>query len=79
MDIADRMESVCLPKEQIEAWKAHIEAADKKMSFDDFKKPLKTPRRKVSDLRKLTSRRVRLRLRSRKLPSRGIQLTLKAD
>ena len=79
LDIADRMERAGLPKEQIDAWKAHIEAADKKKSFDDFKKPLKTPRRKVSDLRKLTSRRVRLRLRSRKLTSRGIQLTLKAD
>ena len=38
LDIADRMESVGLPKEQIDAWKAHIEAADKKMSFEDFKK-----------------------------------------
>ena len=38
LDIADKMESAGLPKEQIDAWKAHIEAADKKMSFDDFKK-----------------------------------------
>ena len=38
LDIADKMESVGLPKEQIDAWKAHIEAADKKMSLEDFKK-----------------------------------------
>ena len=38
LDIADRMERAGLPKEQIDAWKAHIEAADKKMSFEDFKK-----------------------------------------
>ena len=38
LDIADKMESAGLPKEQIDAWKAHIEAADKKMSFEDFKK-----------------------------------------
>ena len=36
LDIADKMESAGLPKEQIDAWKAHIEAADKKMSFEDF-------------------------------------------
>ena len=38
LDIADRMERAGLPEEQIDAWKAHIEAADKKMSFEDFKK-----------------------------------------
>ena len=38
LDIADKMESAGLPKEQIDAWKAHIEAADKEMSFEDFKK-----------------------------------------
>ena len=45
LDIADRMESVGLPKEQIDAWKAHIEAADKKMSFDDFKKAVENAKK----------------------------------
>ena len=45
LDIADRMESAGLPKEQIEAWKAHIEAADKKMSFDDFKKAVENAKK----------------------------------
>ena len=38
LDIADRMGRAGLPEEQIDAWKAHIEAADKEMSFEDFKK-----------------------------------------
>ena len=46
LDIADRMESAGLPKEQIDAWKAHIEAADKKMSFDDFKKAVENAKKK---------------------------------
>ena len=45
LDIADRMESAGLPKEQIEAWKAHIEAADKKMSFEDFKKAVENAKK----------------------------------
>ena len=45
LDIADRMESVGLPKEQIDAWKAHIEAADKKKSFDDFKKAVENAKK----------------------------------
>ena len=45
LDIADRMESAGLPKEQIDAWKAHIEAADKKMSFDDFKKTVENAKK----------------------------------
>ena len=45
LDIADRMESVGLPKEQIDAWKAHIEAADKKMSLDDFKKAVENAKK----------------------------------
>ena len=45
LDIADRMESAGLPKEQIDAWKAHIEAADKKMSFDDFKKAVENAKK----------------------------------
>ena len=46
LDIADRMESAGLPKEQIDAWKAHIEAADKKMSFEDFQNAEKNAKRK---------------------------------
>lgn len=46
LDIADKMESAGLPKEQIDAWKAHIEAADKKMSFDDFKKAVENAKKK---------------------------------
>ena len=46
LDIADRMESAGLPKEQIDAWKAHIEAADKKKSFDDFKKAVENAKKK---------------------------------
>ena len=45
MDIADKMESVGLPKEQIDAWKAHIEAADKKMSLEDFKKAVENAKK----------------------------------
>ena len=45
LDIADRMESAGFPKEQIDAWKAHIEAADKKMSFDDFKKAVENAKK----------------------------------
>ena len=45
LDIADKMESVGLPKEQIDAWKAHIEAADKKMSLEDFKKAVKNAKK----------------------------------
>ena len=45
LDIADRMESAGLPKEQIDAWKAHIEAADKKMSFNDFKKAVENAKK----------------------------------
>ena len=45
LDIADRMESAGLPKEQIDAWKAHIEAADKKMSFEDFKKAVENAKK----------------------------------
>ena len=45
LDIADRMESVGLPKEQIDAWKAHIEAADKKMSLEDFKKAVENAKK----------------------------------
>ena len=45
LDIADRMESAGLPKEQIDAWKAHIEAADKKMSFEDFKKAIENAKK----------------------------------
>ena len=45
LDIADRMERAGLPKEQIDAWKAHIEAADKKMSFDDFKKAVENAKK----------------------------------
>lgn len=45
MDIADRMESAGLPKEQIDAWKAHIETADKKKSFDDFKKAVENAKK----------------------------------
>ena len=46
LDIADKMESAGLPKEQIDAWKAHIEAADKKMSLEDFKKAVENAKRK---------------------------------
>ena len=45
LDIADRMESAGLPKEQIDAWKEHIEAADKKMSFEDFKKAVENAKK----------------------------------
>ena len=45
LDIADRMERAGLPEEQIDAWKAHIEAADKKMSFDDFKKAVENAKK----------------------------------
>ena len=45
LDIADKMESAGLPKEQIDAWKAHIEAADKKMSFEDFKKAVENAKK----------------------------------
>ena len=45
LDIADRMESVGLPKEQIDAWKAHIEAADKKMSLEVFKKAVENAKK----------------------------------
>ena len=45
LDIADRMESAGLPKEQIDARKAHIEAADKKKSFDDFKKAVENAKK----------------------------------
>ena len=45
LDIADRMERAGLPKEQIDAWKAHIEAADKKMSFEDFKKAVENAKK----------------------------------
>ena len=45
LNIADRMEIADLPKEQIDAWKAHIEAADKKMSFDDFKKAVENAKK----------------------------------
>ena len=45
LDIADRMESAGLPKEQIDAWKAHIEAADKKMSLEDFKKAVENAKK----------------------------------
>ena len=46
LDIADKMESAGLPKEQIDAWKAHIEAADKKMSLEDFKKAVENAKKK---------------------------------
>ena len=46
LDIADKMERAGLPKEQIDAWKAHIEAADKKMSFKDFQNAEKNAKRK---------------------------------
>ena len=46
LDIADKMERAGLPKEQIDAWKAHIEAADKKMSFEDFQNAEKNAKRK---------------------------------
>ncbi len=49
LDIADRMESAGLPKEQIDAWKAHIEAADKKMSFEDFKKAVENAKKEGVD------------------------------
>ena len=49
LDIADKMESVGLPKEQIDAWKAHIEAADKKMSFEDFKKAVENAKKEGVD------------------------------
>lgn len=45
LDIADRMESAGLPKEQIDAWKAHVEAADKKMSLEDFKKAVENAKK----------------------------------
>ena len=45
LDIADRMESAGLPKEQIDAWKAHIEAADKKKSLEDFKKAVENAKK----------------------------------
>ena len=45
LNIADRMEIADLPQEQIDAWKAHIEAADKKMSFDDFKKAVENAKK----------------------------------
>ena len=45
LDIADRMESAGLPKEQIDAWKAHIEAADKKKSFEDFKRAVENAKK----------------------------------
>ena len=45
LDIADKMESVGLPKEQIDAWKAHIEAADKEMSLEDFKKAVENAKK----------------------------------
>ena len=45
LDIADKMESAGLPKEPIDAWKAHIEAADKKKSFDDFKKAVENAKK----------------------------------
>ena len=45
LDIADKMESAGLPKEQIDAWKAHIEAADKKKSFDDFKRAVENAKK----------------------------------
>ena len=45
LDIADRMESAGLPKEQIDAWKEHIEAADKKMSLEDFKKAVENAKK----------------------------------
>ena len=45
LDIADRMERAGLPKEQIDAWKAHIEAADKKMSLEDFKKAVENAKK----------------------------------
>ena len=45
LDIADKMERAGLPKEQIDAWKAHIEAADKKMSFEDFKKAVENAKK----------------------------------
>mgnify|MGYP003287171247 CR=1 FL=1 len=45
LDIADKMERAGLPKEQIDAWKAHIEAADKKKSFDDFKKAVENAKK----------------------------------
>ena len=45
LDIADKMESAGLPKEQIDAWNAHIEAADKKKSFDDFKKAVENAKK----------------------------------
>ena len=44
-EIADRMESAGLPKEQIDAWKAHIKAADKKMSLEDFKKAVENAKK----------------------------------
>ena len=69
---------VC-PKSRLRRGRHTLKPLIRKCRLMISKKPLKTPRRKVSDLRKLTSRRVRLRLRSRKLTSRGIQLTLKAD
>ena len=46
LDIADRMERAGLPEEQIDAWKAHIEAADKKKSFEDFKKTVENAKKK---------------------------------
>uniref|UniRef100_UPI003AF087CE LPD23 domain-containing protein n=1 Tax=Leyella stercorea TaxID=363265 RepID=UPI003AF087CE len=46
LDIADKMESAGLPKEQIDAWKAHIEAADKEMSLEDFKKAVENAKKK---------------------------------
>ena len=49
LDIADKMESVGLPKEQIDAWKAHIEAADKKMSFEDFKEAVENAKKEGVD------------------------------
>ena len=45
LDIADKMESAGLPKEQIDAWKAHIEAADKEMSLEDFKKAVENAKK----------------------------------
>ena len=45
LDIADKMESAGLPKEQIDAWKAHIEAADKKMSLEVFKKAVENAKK----------------------------------
>ena len=44
-EIADKEESAGLPKEQIDAWKAHIEAADKKMPLEDFKKAVENAKK----------------------------------